>query len=141
MKSADEARVIEARVASLWSSPPSVYFEEQPRPDGASEFLAVFVRPGRGAHLYLGQPAYRYAGVVIAQVFVKPETGTRRARELGDLFAALWYNANPKHPISLTDGTAGTLRFKAPHVGDIARRDGWLQLNVSVAFERDVSLS
>lgn len=140
MREADAARVIEERIAAQWSSPPDVYYEEMPRPDGLTEFLSVEIRSGKSTHSHPGQPDYRTVGMVRATVHVLPSTGTRRARELGDSFAALWRAADFT-PIALTDAQAGSLRFLASDVGRVEQRDGWFQLVVRTPFVRDVTLS
>lgn len=140
MNEADAARVIEERINAQWSSPPDVYYEEQPRPDGLTEFVSVEIRHGPSGHIHLGLPDYRTVGSVSAIVHVLPETGTRRARTLADSFSALWRAADFT-PIALTDAQAGSLRFGASNIGRIEERDGWFQLVVRIPFKRDVTLS
>jgi hypothetical protein len=132
---AHEARVIEAHVDTNWVEPPKLFFEGQPRGTLPDEYVAVFIRPAAGRRIYLNQPRHRFAGTVIAQIFTKPNIGTRRAREIADLFSVLLVNKQ------LVDAQAGTLRFRTPYISDTIEANGWFQLNVSAPYERDVTLS
>lgn len=135
-----EHRVIEERISANWSSPPDVYYEEQPRPDGLAEFLSVSVMPGRGRHLFPSEPEYRHVGLVTADIFVARNSGTRRARALGDSFAALWRTSGK--PLALTDAQAGVIRFvRPPYIGEIKPVQEWLHLEVIAPYQRDVTLS
>ena len=135
MSFASEAKVIESHLDTNWSEPPKLYFEGQARGTLPDEFIAIYVRPSVGGRIFLNQPRHRFAGTVIAQIFIKPNIGTRRAREIADSFSALFVNRQ------FVDATAGTFRFRTPYISDTIEANGWFQLNVSAPYERDVTLS
>jgi hypothetical protein len=113
----------------------ALFFEGQPRGNRQTEYAALFVRDSAGAQIFLNQDHHRLAGVVVVQVFTPLQGGTQRPRELADRAAAVFL-ANKTAQL----GASGLIRFATPSI-TAQREDGeWMQLNLAVAFERDVDV-
>lgn len=128
---ADEAKAIESRMQANWSTTP-VKYEGVPFAAVVTPYVALFVRDGEGQQISLGTVALRrWVGVIIIQVFVPEDTGTRQARIYADGVGAIFDRAQ------FSVDNSGTIRCRIPSVEMIGVRDGWLQINVTIPFIRD----
>jgi len=134
---ADTRRAIEELFEAGWAvTGVPAYFEGQPRPNRQTEWASLFIRDAAGAQIFLNEYTHRFSGVIVVQVFAPLQLGTQRARSLADSAAAIFLAARTAQL-----GTSGLIRFGTPSIA-AQREDGeWMQLNLAVAFERDVDVA
>jgi hypothetical protein len=133
---ADTRRAIEELFeAGFAASGVAAFYEGQPRLNRQAEYAALYVRDSAGEQIYLNEYTHRFAGVVVVQVFAPIASGTQRARQVADQAAAVFLAARTTQL-----GASGLIRFRTPSI-TAQREDGeWMQVNVAVAFERDVNV-
>ena len=102
--------------------------------DQTDEWVRFTIKAGNAEVLEIGDPKRytRTIGVVIIQVFVRPDTGDGRARELCDTIEGIFRNAEA----SITDGS---IRFREPTSTEVglAENEAYYQMNVTVPYYRD----
>jgi hypothetical protein len=128
---ADERIAIEKRFHDTWTTTPIVWgnvpFAEQTGP-----YVALFILDGEGHQVSLGTPALRrWAGVIIVQIFVEQDTGTKLARQYADTIGAIFDRAQFSY------GSSGTIRCRIPSITPVGIENGWFQINVEIPFIRD----
>jgi hypothetical protein len=132
MSFADERRAIEARFAANFSTLPVAY-ENVPFAQPASGgFVRLTIRPAGARQASTGSsPLQRYAGLIVADIFVPENTGTATARAHADTVEAIFRQAQ------FSAGNSGTITCRTPSIEAVGVRDGWFQLSVSVPYQRD----
>lgn len=78
---------------------------------------------------------YRTVGVIVLSVYLTAGSGTKKGREIGDAFAALFRNKI----LSTTDGN--TITFKVPKLNTVGAHAGRYKLVMSCSYRRDELLS
>lgn len=127
----DARKAIESRLHTNWTTTP-IKFENVPMKETADPYVAVFILEGDGEQISLGTPALRrWTGVIVLQVFVPADTGTKDAKTYADSLAALFDRAQ------FSTGNSGTIRCRIPSIETVGDKHGWHQINVTVPFIRD----
>jgi hypothetical protein len=134
MSFVEERRAIENRFAANFTALP-VWYENVPfEPPTSGGYVRFTIRNGTGEQASMNQtPLHRYAGVIIADIFVPEHTGTATARTHADAIEAIFRRAQ------FTANTGGTILCRTPTITTLGVTDGWFQISVSVAFQRDVT--
>ena len=87
------------------------------------------IRDGDGNLITIGSDVRldRFAGVMIAQVFVIQGSGTKAARGYADDISAIWkgFSGEP------------CLQFFTPAISVIGETSGWFQININIPFQND----
>lgn len=143
-------QAIEARFATAWAiAEPTVPVKyqnalfDQP---ANSEWVALHVLDGPGAQASLETgPFHRYVGVIVIQIFVPENTGTQRARTLGDNAASVFLVSNRGAAFKAGGGNpldgSGRITCLTPAIEPGEVNEGWFQMNVNVPYQRDVIIS
>ncbi len=127
----DAAKAIESRLQANWSTTP-IKFENAPFAETTSAYVALYIRDGEGNQVSLGTPALRrWPGLIIVQVFVPENTGTRKAREYADDIGPIFDR------VQFSSGGSGTITCRTPSIDVIGLKFGWWQVNVTVMFSRN----
>ena len=94
-----------------------------------SPWIRFVIRSGDGNLQTIGSNSRldRFAGNLIAQIFVAQKTGTAIARGYADDIADIWR------------GYAGQpcVQFYTPFSNEIGDNEGWFQINVNIPFLND----
>jgi hypothetical protein len=115
---------VESFFQIAWTATPAVY--ENGLSLEENEWVRLTVLNGNSKQVTMGDdPAFRHYGLVVVQIFVRPNIGTGRARELADLVDAMFRNA-----------LIANLRFQVPQIRRGPSSPEWYQLNVSTDFHR-----
>lgn len=103
---------------------PNVQFD----PQDLDEWVTLTILNGDAVQGSAGSSVnlHRHFGTIVHQIFVEPNSGAKRARELADMICDIWRG------IYLNN-----LLFRTPNVTVIGIADGRYQINVSCAFQRD----
>jgi hypothetical protein len=121
---------IESRVQTNWTTTP-IKFENVPFKETKDAYVALFILEGEGQQVSLGTPATRrWPGVIIIQVFVPEDSGTKLAKTYADALAAIFDR------VQFSSGNSGTISCRIPSVETVGAKDGWHQTNVTVPFKR-----
>lgn len=127
----DSRRAIEDRFKQNWTTTP-IKFENAPFLEIRSAYVAIFIREGDGSQISLGTVALRrWPGVIVFQIFIPQETGTKAAKAYADTIGGIFDRAQFFY------GNSGIIRCRVPSASSSSVRDGWYQLNVSVPYIRD----
>lgn len=127
----DERNAIESRMAANWTTTATRY-ENVPFKETADPYVALFIRDGEGTQVSLGTVALRrWPGLIIVQVFVKPDTGTKLAKTYAETIGAIFDRAE----FSVPNG--GSITCRIPSVAAVGLKHGWYQVNVTIPFIRD----
>lgn len=96
--------------------------------DGTNEeWMRVSLKHVKSERVTLGNnPLYRYWGICAVQIFVRPDTGEGRAREIADLVTPL-----------LRDQNVQGVQFFVPEVVPVGEENSWYQVNVLTKFYRE----
>ncbi|MEM7444292.1 MAG: phage tail terminator-like protein [Pseudomonadota bacterium] len=97
-------------------------------PSGAP-WVRLTIVDGEARQASLGSPGanlHRHTGVIMVQVFVPIDSGTRTARELADEAAEIFRHQR-----------FDAIRCDVPSVREIGPDDVWFQVNMSCPFRRD----
>ena len=125
----DQWKSIEKRMNANWSGS-SVKFDNVPFNYPKEKYVALHVLFGDGFQASLGDvPFFRHVGVIMLQIFVPKERGTKDVGVLADKFRQV-FNAKQFEGIT-TRAVSGPRR-----VGETA---GWLQYNCDATFYWDQS--
>lgn len=104
-------------------------FENQSQPNTVADWIRTNILNSDSQQISLGSnPWFRYKGLVIFQIFTKPNIGSGRATQLADTITGLFRNTK-----------IGAITFRPPRVDKIGEDGGWYQVNVSVPFFREES--
>lgn len=130
MSYADERDAICSRFEAHWASRtplawPNRGFAVPPE----REWIRLTILDGDTRQVSIGSPGaniHRHSGVIVIQVFVPIDSGTRTARDLADQAAAIFRNQR-------FDG----IRCDVPSVREIGPDGVWFQVNMSCPFRRD----
>lgn len=105
----------------------NLVFENQTQNNKVSEWVRVNILNPDGKQISLGSnPYYRYIGLLIFQIFIKPNTGSGRAMEIADQITTLFRGL-----------TISGMTFKPPVIDPVGESGGWYQHNVSTQFSRE----
>ena len=128
---AEEAKAIETRLAAGWTTTP-IRYDNAPFPETTAPYVALFILDGDGNQISLGAVALRrWVGLIVLQIFVPQDTGTRLAKGYANTLGALFDRA--EFPVE----NGGLIRCRVPSIAEIGIRNGWNQLNVTIPFTRD----
>lgn len=128
---ADERKAIESRLQAAWTATP-IRFENVPFVETDQPYVALFILDGEGQQISAGTVALRrWPGLIIVQVFERPDSGTQGIRTWADSLAAIFDRQQ------FSSGNSGLIRCRIPSIVPIGIREGWFQLNVTVPFIRD----
>ena len=127
----DAAKAIETRLSAAWVTT-KIRYVNAPFVETRTPYVALFVLDGEGHQISLGAVVlHRWVGVILMQVFVLQDTGTRLAKTYANTLGAVFDRAE------FSSGASGLIRCRVPSVQEIGITNGWYQLNVSVPFIRD----
>lgn len=102
-------------------------FENQSQGNKVSEWIRVNILNTDGKQISLGNnPYYRYTGLVIFQIFIKPNIGSGRISQISDQITQMFRSMK-------IDG----ITFNVPILDPVGESGGWYQANVSVKFFRE----
>ena len=132
---AAERQAIEARLSANFTAIP-IRYENVPFQETQAAYCALFIRRGEGNQITLGNSPQlqRWAGVIIAQVFVPEDGGTQTALGHADTIAAVFNRQE------FSAGQSGLIRCRVARVETVGTRSGWHQLNVVIPYIRDKSV-
>ena len=132
MSFADERRAIENRFSANFSALPVQFENVRWNNPATGGYVRFTIRNSGGAQISTGQsPLHRYAGVIIADIFMPEESGTNAARAHADTIEAIFRRAQ------FSAGSSGTILCRTPSITVVGIVDGYLQISVSVPFQRD----
>lgn len=122
---------ITARFKSAWiTASLPVAYENQPAPNIDGPWGRFTVIQGDTDPMQIGGSSTRGTGFIFLQVFLPLNTGTKKATDCADAFAAIFdrasFRSGTTHVACLTTGMA-----------DVGERAGWTQKNIRVQFRRD----
>jgi hypothetical protein len=127
----DARNAIESRMAANWSTTP-IRYENVPFKETADPYVALFIRDGEGIQASLGQVALRrWPGLIVVQVFVLPDTGTKLAKTYAETIGAIFDRAEFAVP------NGGSITCRIPSIAEVGVTNGWYQVNVTIPFIRD----
>ena len=130
----DERHAIEARFAANYSST-QVKYENVPfvQPEGES-WVALTILSGGGEVNSIGtgmsSRLERFSGIISLDIFTVEDVGTKTARDLADIIAAIF------DVVEFSFGSSGTIVTRVPSYQTLGVEDGWVHSVVSVAFQR-----
>lgn len=90
---ADAQLAIETRFQTQWADQDvALRYENEKRQLPSDNFIRLVVRSSRSEEIGYSGPniLYRRYGIITAQCFVLPQTGTQKARELADAVAGIF---------------------------------------------------
>lgn len=129
-----ESIALQSRFDTLWNNEtpvqwPNVAFSLEDKTEWVR--FTILSEPARQAAMGGNNSnLYRHPGFVSIQIFVKPNTGIKRALELADMVTNVWRGAQ-----------FSGITMGAPSVIPIGVQDGWYQVNVLCSYYRDEVLS
>ena len=105
----------------------SLVFENQAQRNDSLEWIRVNILNADSKQISLGSnPYYRYIGLLIFQIFIKPNVGSGRALQLADQITTMFRGM-----------TLHSMTFHPPQVDIVGESGGWYQINVSTKFHRE----
>lgn len=105
----------------------NLVFENQSQGNKVTEWVRVNILNPDNRQISLGSnPYFRYLGLLIFQIFIKPNTGSGRAMEIADQITTLFRGQ-----------TISGMTFKPPVIDPVGESGGWYQINVSAHFSRE----
>ena len=123
----DEQSTVQMEFKNNWPYTAIAYDNETFSPQGLDEWVRFTDLNAGGKQASLGNnPLYRYRGMVVVQIFVKPNTGPARFLRLADYVTGIYRSKR-----------IGSTQFGVPAVTRIGPRDGWYQVNVDCPYYRD----
>lgn len=126
----DAGKAIETRMQNNWNTTP-IKFENVPFVEPSTAYVALVIRDGEGSQIDCGTPALsRWPGVIMIQVFVPVDTGTRQAREYADQIAPIFSRAQ------FSNGNSGNISCRIASIEKAPDKNGWCQFNVTVPYQR-----
>jgi len=125
----------EDKMATDWTTTP-IQFENRTdsvalvtAKNAKNPWVRFTILDGDGQRQSIGSnsPIHRYAGVMIAQIFVKQTIGTKLINQYADSISAIWkdYSGQPD------------VEVRTPSVEKIGDDKGWFQKNVNIPFQND----
>lgn len=125
----DQWDAIERRMNANWSGS-AFKFDNVPFDYPKEKYVALTVLFGDGFQASLGDtPFFRQVGVIMLQIFVPKEIGTKDIGTLADKFRQIF---NHKQFEGIITRTVSGPRF-------VGETRGWIQYNCDVAFQWDQS--
>jgi len=117
---------LEQYFAANYSGTP-VEYENAPLSDfsNLTEWVRFITTSASASQMSFGLVAYRYTGVIAAQIFIKPDIGSRRAYEISDLISNVFKSK-----------VIGSYVFKVPEAIVVGESEGWYQVNLIIPFWR-----
>lgn len=128
---AEATSAIYARWISLWTATPYTFDNEKFDPVSNKAWARVVTRQLVSAQETLGRIGarrFRREGIIIIQIFVPPDTGTREARELAKAAADIYEGVS----FSSVDCTNA-------QIAEISDQPSWFQVNVEVDYAYEES--
>lgn len=105
----------------------ALVFENQSQRNDALEWVRVNILNADGKQISLGDnPYYRYIGLLIFQIFIKPNVGSGRAKQIADQITTMFRGI-----------TLHGMTFDPPTMDTVGESGGWFQINVSTKFSRE----
>lgn len=125
MNYSQEKQAIEQHFEANWPHTPIV-FENAKFTGAEDEWVRLSILNGDAYQASMGDnPAFRHPGVVVVQIFTRPDSGSGRALELADLVDQLFR-------LAVVSGIV----FRVPRVQKVPSDNEWYQVNVSTEFYR-----
>jgi len=130
----DERHAIEKRFEANYSST-DVKYENVPftQPDNGS-WVALVILSGDGQNGSIGtgmsSRLERFSGIIQVDIYTVEDGGTKSARDLADIIAAIFDNVQFNH------GSSGTITTRVPSFSTLGVKEGWHHSVVSVAYQR-----
>ena len=123
-----ERASLETRFYNNWVETPVKWPNVRIDTSGLDEFVAVTLVYDDAKQAQIGsiQHMYRYYAFIVTQVFVTPNSGSRRAYELADLAADIW------RAISFD-----FITIQNPTIKEVGVVDGWYQLDLINPYYRN----
>lgn len=136
----DERNAIESRfrtkwLASAYSTVP-IYFQNREFDPAGASYVSCIVKNATAQQISLGSPAiHRYIGVIINDILVKVNKGTKPSKDMADAISEIWRNAQ------FSKNNSGRILCRTPRIVDLGRRGDYQQHRIETEYERDVSLT
>lgn len=132
----DDARIaIEKRLADNWgtTTPIRYWSSGVPFQIPTTAYIAIQIEDFDGRQVTLGASAqlHRYTGQITIQVFVPERTGAKAADGYCDQLDGIFRRAQFQH------GQSGVITCRTPSKRTVGTRDGWYQVNLVTAYQRD----
>jgi len=89
--------------------------------EGLSEWVRVGFQSSGAKRITIGIESYRYYGLLIFQIFTKPDVGAGRSAVIADLLSTLFRSK-----------VLGTFHFQVPEAVSVGESDGWYQTNLII---------
>ena len=123
----EQSRVeIVTQISSNWTVT-DVQFDNQPMPLG-DEYIRPVILDGDSNQISLGPTGlHRRVGVLIIQIFVLKDTGTKRTKELADMLSVLFKSVK-----------LGDTQFESPTLVRVGQNQKYHQENFQVPFYVDI---
>ena len=122
----EEVNKITSFIALNYSATPVALDNDEIELAALNEWVRFSVQPYEAKNMGIGAEEYRYWGILYFQIFVRPNTGTGRTREIVDIFTAMFRDVN-----------IGGITFKVPDFKLVGVNDGWHQSTMSVKYYRE----
>ncbi len=121
-------KLVEGRIKSEWTQTPFAFANLPYNPERGVSYIEVFVIPGEGSQISLGDNAAlnRWFGIIDISVMVPKNTGTHKAFSLASDLIDLFYHFDQEGLVCLTGSMTP---FTPP--GD------WVQYKVTIPFYYD----
>lgn len=105
----------------------NLVYENQSQPNSVLDWVRVNILNSDSKQVSLGNnPYFRYKGLLIFQIFTKPNIGSGRAMSIADQITTIFRGQK-----------VGTITFRPPVTDKVGENGGWYQVNVSVPFFRE----
>lgn len=105
----------------------SLVFENVTHKSGVLDWVRVNILNSNSRQVSMGDaPYFRYRGLLIFQVFTKPNIGSGRSVAIVDQLSSLFRGKR-----------IGTLTFDSPMLEKIGEQDSWYQVNLTIPFSRE----
>jgi len=123
----DQCRVdVETEIQANWNETHVVYENEELK--YADEYIRPAIIYGESNQVTLGPSGtHRRLGVLVIQIFVKENTGTRRIKFLADTLTPLFKSVK-----------LGIIQFESPTLIRVGQNNGYYQENFQVPFYVDI---
>jgi hypothetical protein len=112
---------LESRFADNWTHTSIKWSNILLNTKSLDEWVCINFVPDKSKIAQIGTnvSVYRYFGVIVVQIFVKPNIGLFRAKVLSDYVADIWRTAQ-----------FSRITVDVPEIVDVGILNGWYQLNV-----------
>lgn len=115
---------VETFFNSAWSTTEIEFENVKLQTAALTSYVSIFIREGQSIQASLGaNGTYNVPGVVMVQVFIKRDIGTKAAKDLADAVANIFRGKQ-----------TADVRFQIPYGAVVPNSSDWFQYNVVIPF-------